>query len=307
MQNLQNIKLTDNYQRLSYRNCLNDHIVSVLDVASEKTESNVLKDKDIVFSKKLYNECLYTIYDNNVLQNDEQRKRELKSIKQSLYSTLIKKLGRFFDINDKVLIEAIDFTISNYMDWFKYKDVLTLNPWSFSNNVLTENHLLYSFTDNIDDYKHLLKKNKKESELTKQLTIGLVAKGSRQDYTQSYIKDVFALRNLLLNLLDEQNRDSKNPIKINNIIAEFRRLDVSKIDLSDTHIRSWIVSPLKKFAKLGSNKTGYFIIRNEEDLYESYISHYKNYTGFYKTLERHKNFAESSSYFLRDFNRHNDL
>lgn len=273
MQFSQNIVLTDNYKGLSYRNSLNDHIVSVLDVAAEKLDNNVLKDTNLVFSKRLYNECLATIYENNIIQIDSQQKAEFKAIKKVLYSTFIEKLGNFFDINDNVLIETIDFTVCNYMDWFKYKDTLHINPWTYSNNILTEGHLLYSFTDNIDDYRHLLKKNIKESELTRQLTIGVLAKGNRKDYAQSYVKDIYGLRNLLLNLLGDKNHDRNDPLRIKDIISEFRKMGVSKIDLSDNHIKSWIVYPLKKFAKLGSNKTGYFIIRNEEDLYESYMSH----------------------------------
>lgn len=308
MEILQDIILTDNYQKLSYRDNLNDHIVSVLDVASEKIDTDVLTNKDLVFSKRLYNECLVTIYENTTLQLDEQQKIALKTVKQQLYLTFIEKLGTFFNINDNLLIETMDFTVSNYMDCLKYKDVLSYNnPWTYSNNILTQNHLLYSFTDNIDDYKHLLKKNKKESELTKQLTIGVLAKGSREDYTQSYVKDVYALRNLLLNFLDEKNHDRRAPIKLKDIISEFRKMAITENDLSDSHIKSWIVYPLKKFAKLGSNKIGYFIIRSEEDLYESYLSHYNNFTGFYKTLERHKNFAKNSEYILRDFDRHNPL
>jgi hypothetical protein len=172
---------------------------------------------------------------------------------------------------------------------------------------LINNNLLYSFTDNKDEYKHLLKKNKKESELSKNLTIGVLGKGHRKDYSHSYIKDIYALRNLLLNLLDEKNCDRTNPLKINDLITNFRSLNISETDLTDNNIRNWIVQPLKRFTKLGSNKDGYFIIRNEEDLFESYKSHYNNYMGFYKTLERHKRFAESSSYENNNFDEHNDI
>lgn len=304
-----NIILTESYQALSYKNSLNDHIVSVLDYASGKNESKVLKSPDLKFSKQLYWECLNTIYQNNPIERDDYAKEQNRSLKQSIYKKIIGSLGQFFKINDVLLIEAIDFTINNYLDNYTYCNVLgSNNPFSFANNVFEKNNLLYSFTDNKDEYSHLLKKNRKESELSKKLTIGVLGKGRREDYSQAYIKDIYALRNLLINLLDENNHDSRNPLKINDLSKKFRDLGVSENDLTDSNIKNWIVQPLKKFTKLGSNQYGYFIIRSEEDLFESYKSHYKNFAGFYNTLERHKSFAESmKSSNIRDFDKHNEI
>ncbi len=304
----QDILLTENYQKLSDKNHINDHITAVLDFAAEGTDATILKDNHLKFSKNLYWECIDSIYQKSQIIITDEDKVYNRKLKQNLYKDIINKLGGYFDYKDEVLIETIDFTVSNYIDNEIYKDILgTNNPWSFSNNILMTNNLLYSFTDNTDDYKHLLRKNRKESELTRNLTIGVVAKGHRKDYTQSYIKDIFALRNLLINLLDEKNHDRTNPLKISDIIKSFRELNVLEDDLTDNNIKSWIVRPLKKFTKLGSNKDGYFIIRNEEDLFESYKSHYNNFKGFYKTLERHKMFALNSKFDFNDFDKHNDL
>lgn len=304
----QDILLTENYQKLSYKNHINDHITAVLDFAAEGTDATILKDNHLKFSKNLYWECIDSIYQKSQIIITDEDKVYNRKLKQNLYKDIINKLGGYFDYKDEVLIETIDFTVSNYIDNEIYKDILgTNNPWSFSNNILMTNNLLYSFTDNTDDYKHLLRKNRKESELTRNLTIGVVAKGHRKDYIQSYIKDIFALRNLLINLLDEKNHDRTNPLKISDIIKSFRELNVLEDDLTDNNIKSWIVRPLKKFTKLGSNKDGYFIIRNEEDLFESYKSHFNNFKGFYKTLERHKMFALTSKFDFNDFDKHNDL
>lgn len=305
----QKIILTENYQTQSYKNSINDHIISVLDYASSKSENKVLKSTDLKFSKQLYWESLNTIYQNNPIEVDEQSKLANRELKQNLYKKIIRELDKYFNINDLLLIESIDFTISNYMDNYKYCNVFgASNPFSFANNVFEKNNLLYSFTDNKDEYSHLIKKNKKESELTKNLTIGVLAKGHREDYSQAYIKDIYALRNLLLNLLEQDNHDSRNPLKINELCTKFRNLNVSESDLTDSNIKNWIVQPLKRFTKLGSNQYGYFIIKTEEDLYESYKSHYKNFIGFYNTLERHKNFAESmSSTNLNDFDIHKEI
>jgi hypothetical protein len=59
------ILLTDSYNKLSYRDDFNNHIVSVLDFAFENTDSEVLKNKDLKFSNDLYWECLNCIYDKN--------------------------------------------------------------------------------------------------------------------------------------------------------------------------------------------------------------------------------------------------
>jgi hypothetical protein len=303
----QDIFLADNYNRSSlYKNNLNEHIVSVLDFAAENTDSTVFKDKDLKFSKTLYWECLSVIYEKNPIIRTDSEKESNRILEQNLYINVINKLGKFFNPNDELLLETIDFTISNYIDNINYEKILEAsNPWCFTNDILVKEHLLYSFTDNKEDYSHL--KNKKESELSKNLTIGVLAKGHKKEFCHSYIRDIYALRKLFLNLLDENSNDSFNPLKITDIIKNFRRLNISEIDLTDNNIKNWIVKPLKKSIKIGSNKNGYFIIRNEDDLHESYISHYNNFKGFYKTLERHQKISKSYQDLANDFNLHSEI
>ncbi len=305
--NFENIKLTDSYRMTSsYKNNLNDHIVSVLDYASENTNSKIFKDVNLKFSKTLYWQCLAVIYEKNPIQKNEIEKEANRVLEQKLYIDVINKLGEFFDSNDELLLETIDFTISNYIDNLDYENILeNTNPWSFTNDILIKENLLYSFTDNKEDYDHF--KNKKESELSKNLTIGVLAKGHKKEYSHSYIRDIYALRKLFLNLLDEENYDSLKPLKINDIIKNFRKLNISENDLTDGNIKNWIVKPLKKSIKIGSNKNGYFIIRNEDDLHESYISHLSNFKGFYKTLERHQKISKSFEDALNEFNLHNEI
>ncbi|MCS3868782.1 hypothetical protein J3D55_001698 [Chryseobacterium ginsenosidimutans] len=308
LQEFNEITLTDSYNKLSYKNDINNHIISVLDIALENTESEILKAQDFKFSKRLYWECISIIYENNPIIRTEEEKENDRVIEQNLYRQVINKLDTFFDKNDQVLLETMDFTISNFIDNRHYSDKLSINPWNFTDKIFIENNLLYSFTDNRDEYDHLLKNKRKESELSRYATIGVLGKGHRKDYAQSYIKDIYALRTLFLNLLDENNYDSRKPIKINEIFKQFRDLGILKTDLSDSNIRYWIVKPLKDSIKIGSNKNGFFIIRNEEDLNESYKSHYRNFIGFYKTLEKHK--RKSSQEFENsdtNLNKHNDF
>lgn len=308
LNNFNDISLTDSYNKLSYKNDFNNHIVSVLDFAFEYTGSEVFGNKDLKFSRTLYWECLNTIYEKHPIIRNEEEQEENRLFEQNLYINIIEKLEDFFDEKDDLLLEAIDFTVSNYSDWINYQKKLDFNPWTYSNKIFLEDNLLYTFTDNKDEYSHLLKNKKKESELSKYLTIGVLGKGHRKDYAQQYIKDVYALRTLLLNLMDENNNDCTKPIKIGEIIKLFRDLGVSVTDLSDSNIKYWIVRPLKYRTKIGSNKNGYFIIRSLNDLAESYKSHYKNFLGFHNTLERHKlraihEFSDESI----NYNKHNDL
>lgn len=288
LQEFNEITLTDSYNKLSYKTDINNHIISVLDIALENTDSEVLRDKDFKFSKRLYWECISIIYEKNPIILTDEEKENDRIIEQNLYREVINKLNNFFDEKDEILLETIDFTISNFLDNLRYHGKLLTSPWDYTDKIFLENNLLYSFTDNRDEYDHLLKNKKKESELSRYATIGVLGKGHRKDYAQSYIKDIYALRTLLINLLDESNFDSRKPITITQIIRSFRDLGILKTDLSDSNIKYWIVKPLKDSIKIGSNKNGYFIIRSEEDLHESYKSHFQNFVGFYKTLEKHK-------------------
>lgn len=302
------ILLTEKYTQLSYKNDFSNHIVSVLDFAYENSGSEVFNDKELKFSRPLYWECLNTIYEKHPIVRTEEESEQNRLFEQKLYINIIEKLGDFFDEKEDLLLESIDFTISNYMDNINYSSKLDHNPWNYSNKIFTEDNLLYTFTDNKDEYSHLLKKEKKESEVSRYLTIGVLGKGHKKGYAQSYIKDVYALRKLFLNLLDENNHDCRKPIKISEIIKQFRDLGVSLTDLSDSNIIYWIVKPLKNRTKIGSNKNGYFLIRSSEDLAESYKSHLKNFIGFYKTLQKHKDLAVQEFLdFDADFNKHNDL
>lgn len=303
------ISLTNSYNKLSYRNDFNNHIVSVLDFAFENTGSEVLKDKELKFSKSLYWECINSIYENNPIIRNEEEKEDNRLFEQRLYVNIIEKLDGFFDEKDDLLLESIDFTISNYTDNINYGEKLDFNPWSYSNKIFTEDNLLYTFTDNKDEYKHLLKHKKKESEISKYLTIGVLGKGQRKDYAQSYIKDIYALRTLFLDMLENNKHNSSNPLKLYDIIKQFRDLGISKEDLTDSNIKYWIIKPLKNRVKIGSNKHGYFIIQTEDDLYESYRSHLKNFVGFFNTLEKHKRHSISTFLALGDdkFREHNNL
>jgi hypothetical protein len=307
MNTFENIQLTKSYKNASYKSMLGNHLTSVLDLVLGDSNEIQTSDKSFKFSNGLYWECIEQIYEKNFDKISEELEEKLIIQKASLYEMIISKLGTFYEENDLLLMKSIDFTVSNYFDNILFKNILSEeNPWSYCDKIFTEKHLLYSFSDNRDEYNSISRNKSKESELSKDLTIGVLRKGFRSDYGVGYIKDNFALRKLFLDILDEDNYDSNNPIKLNEIYKLFRStLEISEEDLPDNGIRNWILKPLKSITKIGSSKEGYFIIRNEDDLYMSYRSHYQNYLGFYETLEKHRKYSEklNTSYADR-FNKH---
>lgn len=295
---LENIELTKSYKGSSYKSMLGNHLTSVLDLVLGDSCEFQTSDKNFKFSNRLYWECVEQIHDKYFdmiqLKVSDESENELFSQKINLYETIIDRLGVFYNDTDLLLMKSIDFTVNNYFDNILYREILSEeNPWSYCDKIFTENHLLYSFSDNKDEYSEILRNRNKESELSKDLTIGVLRKGARTDFGVGYIKDNFALRKLFLEILDERNHNSYNPIKLNEIYNLFRNtLCISLEDLPDNGIKYWILKPLKNITKIGSNKEGYFIIRDENDLHVSYWSHYQNYLGFFQTLEKHRKYSE---------------
>ena len=294
MTQFDDIELSTTYRGSSYKTMLGDHLTSVLDLVFDEVDENQTVDKNFKFSTRLYWECIEQIHDKNFNTISEEIEDKLSTQKLVLYKKILSKLGIYFREDDVLLSRSIDFTVNNYFENIIFTEVLPeINPWKYCDKIFTESHLLYSFSDNKDEYKGMLRQNYKESELSKELTIGVLRKGARSEFGIGYIKDNFAIRKLFLDILDEKNHNSKKPIKIIDIFELFRiDLGISVEDLSDNNISNWILKPLKKITKVGSNKEGYFIIRDEDDLYRSYWSHYKNYLGFYDTLERHRKYSE---------------
>lgn len=217
---------------------------------------------------------------------------------------MIDQLGEYFSFNDSYLMRSLGFTVSNYVDNLKYKDILKeYNPFKLSNEVLSQKGLIYMFSDYLDE--SVIKKNYKgESELVRDLQIGVISKCKKEELSIRYIKDNFGYRTILLNILKDEGRNRLNPIKKMDIIEKLRIMGVKELDLTDNEIINWIIKPLKNSLKLGSNKLGYFVIIDEEDLHASYMSHYQNYLGFRTTLEKHKLLSEYNLYIEEDFNLH---
>ncbi len=290
---LTNIELATSYTSKSYKRLLGDHLTSVLDYALSDHEQNKITLK---FSNDLYWECINKIHESYYNQISNKLTSETEDLlfenKRTLTKSIIRSLGTFYDKNDINLVKSIDFTVNNHFDNTVFNSInIELNPWQNCDKIFTDSHLLYSFSEDKDEYKKLLRG--RESELSKDATIGVLRKGAKYDFGVGYIRDSYKLRRVFLDILDEENRNHTKPIKKNDIFKLFRdRLSIPNEDLSNNNIFNWIIKPLKDNIKIGSNKGGYFIINSPEDLLHSYDSHYHNYLGYFNTLNKHASIAE---------------
>lgn len=298
---ISNISLGDSYKNINIKKYLGDHVTSVFDYVSNVIENKDILNHETKFSERLYWECIGQVYMNNDYDSDI----DYFEIENILYNKLISELGGFFDRKDKYLCKSIDFTVSNYIDNIKYRDSLgEFNPFSYNIDLLNERKVLYTFTEDLDDLKKYFKISKESIE-TKNLNIGIIGKCKKDKPLLNYMKDNFGLRNLLLNVLKDKNSYSNNPVTYTDIIKIFRIRGIEESVLSDNDIRNWIIIPLKKLLYIGSNTAGYFLINTEEDLLNSYQSHYKTYRGYFKTLERHKDIAYNLGFSIEEFDLHN--
>ncbi|WP_313094065.1 hypothetical protein [Empedobacter sp.] len=300
--NISDIILKDKYAHAFMKEKLSDHITTIFDYTSIRHSEINLIDKDFKFSDKLYWECITDIYDTNPI--DASLDDYFYEIESDLYSKLVDQLGEYFNIKDPYIMKTLGFTISNFIDNLKYKDILKeYNPFKLTNEILFKKGILYMLTENVDE-SYIRRSNYKESELIKNLEIGVISKCKKDDISVRYIKDNFGYRAVLLNLLKDNNNNRSNPIKKHEIIKLFRNLGVDELSLKDSEINNWIIRPLKTSLKIGSNNSGYFVINDLEDLHTSYMSHYQNYLGFKATLDKHKMLAEYIKEDISEFEYH---
>ncbi|MCV9931803.1 hypothetical protein OIU80_05860 [Flavobacterium sp. LS1R47] len=296
-QNINNIKLKDNYKTRLFKDKINDHISNVFYLASTYDEN--IKD---LFSKEF--RILNYHYSCDLIKENSSEYTEyvsshtdfINELEINLFNNIKSLLGKNFSYEDKNLLTLIDTTIENYSENYVYQNIQKLNnnnninPFQSSANILIEDQLLFDFCEFNEEYSEFKKIKKNESQLIANKNISILTKCNNENFNYSEVRDTFYYKELILNELDSKKRNSSNPIKLTDIFDYFRELGVPKEELSNSNILNWIVKPLKRYSKLGSNKEGYFIILDENDLQESYISHLSRYNGYFNTLERHRLF-----------------
>ena len=294
----ENVNLAENYRNKGYERNFSDHINLLVETSFTLNSSSVFSGNDFKLTNDLYWRTEGYILDQlDDIPNDDPILDELDNIEDYLQETIKSKLGRFYD-DSFMLRKMIDISVHNYLNNLKFENFTRAdefkNPWESAKNILLENHLIHTFSDEINDFKSYgLKLNDRESSIIKASFIGILGKGYQRNYATGYIRDLVALREALYQDLDDNSHTSSKPIKAEQIIDKIRFLGIQPDELSDSQIRSFIIWPLKYNNRLGSNKEGYFIIKNYGDLRISYTSHFENFKGYYRTLERHRKLSKT--------------
>lgn len=300
---LNKLSLNDNYKSYGIiKDRINDHISNVIYLAS--TYDNKVKDlfsNEFSFSNYEFSCDLIKENTNGYSSYIDQYDDRINLFEEQLYKKLKADLGSYFDYNDKFLMKLLDNTIDKYVEDLIFKNLdkndlssasdsssSVSNPFLSAGEILSSERMLFDFDDYSIEYSDFSKKKKNESSIIEGKKISVLTKCNNKKYNYTEIRDTFFFRNLIIEELTSRNRDCSNPIERKEIFSYFRNLGVSQEQLSDSNIYNWIIKPLKKYSKLGSNRKGYFVILNHEDLLESYRSHLNTYRGFYKTLENHR-------------------
>ena len=314
---IQTFKLRSGYKELDkklMKDSINDHIELIFSMSNSvgsRSNTNLAKFSTIAYNEMLDKICYEEI---STFEVYEGLYDTFKALKLELYKKIIDSLAKNYQSDNLLMLRTIDLTIDNVIrnEVFKELNVNSelaiKNPWEISQKILNNLNVLYYFSDDLTYYEENLRKvkNKKESEVSSKLRIGVYAKGNNKNFSNDSIRDTFALKNLLIDQLESQNRNCSNPIKSKDIVSFFRDdLAINELELTDSNIRNWIIKPLKNNVSLGSNKNGYFVIIDENDLNESYKSHYNNYIGYINTLERHKSLAKLNSWDSEGLSMHN--
>lgn len=311
--NIDNINLTENYRDKAFTRNFNFHLDSLIQTSIELTgeDNSVFKSSNIKMTNSLYWQTEASILEELDDVTDDFVLDELDNLEDLLRDKIISSLGKNYD-KSSIQNKMIDVSVHNVLMSVKYnyfsKSPSFLNPWEFSKNILFDNSILHTFTNNVEElFGFGLKLNDKESLITKYNRIGILGKGNKKDYATGYVRDLMSLRNTLFNLLETEGYNSSKPIKITKICEKIRHLGIDATELSDSNIKNWLVGALKRSNKLGSCREGYFVINDCLDLQVSYESHLENLKGYYRTLEKHKKISEKFSCSDFDFDEHNDF
>ncbi len=295
---LDNFEFSESYRAKAYVRNFNSHMDSLMETCSVLHALPINEDQKFKFTNSVYWECEALVLEKLDDVTDQSIIDALANLEDRLYSTLIDNLGTFYrNGNVSWINKMLDMTINNILLGVKFEYFSQSknyqNPWTDAIDILLENHLIYTFSDDVYELKDLgLKIDSKESTLVSDKLIGVAGKGYKKEFATGYFRDLTALRNTLYNLLESGSNNSSNPLKREKIVEEVRSLGITDNELTDSNIQNWLINPLKRSNRIGSNKDGYFAIKDAQDLLTSYNSHLENFMGFYRTLERHKRLGQ---------------
>lgn len=292
------ISLTDSYRSKKFTRNFDKHLSSIIDTAlllADDSEGSILGNNDIRFTDKIYWESeayilekLDTVTDINVLN-------ELSNLEDILYDRIKSSLGHTYN-SSEALNMMIDNSVHDTLlalkfNFFESKDDF-FNPWEDAMKILAEDQVLYTFSTNIDKLNSFgFRVRSNESTDISDKKINIIAKGNRSDYSYGYVRDLFGLRNTIIEILDSDNSYGNSATKADKIIATLRDMGIGEREMTDNNIKSWLITPLKRANRIGSDKEGYFLLKNCSDVKISYNSHFENFKGYFRTLENHRKLA----------------
>ena len=307
------LELTDNYRSKSSKKKFNTHLDDLVNTAIvlNNNEKFVLKDPSFQLDIHAYWEIESYILEKTDTSTD-QDETILDNLEDYLRDTFKKSLGQYYD-NSPELADVMNFStdqtilscrFDNIKDNYKYK-----NPWESCKSIIYQNALLFNFHTDLDYLMSFGKSqiNPKESKEIANQRLGLVTKGRRKKFNTILFRDIFGLRNTVLNHITEKAPDSSQPITKKDLINILRKQGISELEISNNQVYSWLIRPLKSQGSIGSNKGGYFRINTCNDLLQTYNSHLENFKGYLRTLETYNALATRKGCNSSDFEQHLNL
>lgn len=293
----ENISLTESYRSKQFTKNFDRHLTTLIDttilLAGDK--STVLSNDDVYITDKLYWEAegyilekLDTITDSGIL-------RDFGNLEDVLYDRIKHSLGDDYN-NSEALNLMIDNSVHDTLlalkfNFFERKDDF-FNPWEDAKNILLDNQVLYTFSNDMEKLNSLgFKIDSNDSADIIDKKINIIGKGKRPDYSYGFVRDLIGLRNTVIQILDEDNSYGNSATKADEIISKLRGMGVLNTELTDSNIKTWLIAPLKRNNRIGSDKEGYFLLKDCHDVKTSYLSHFENFKGYFRTLENHRKLA----------------
>jgi hypothetical protein len=295
------IRLTEKYLGKQYKNHFNDHLISLTEVSLMLNDDPnfILKKPRLKMTERLYYEIEGYVLEKLDDVEQEEDLVKIDELKTKTSDKVRQELGRFYR-DDSEINSIIDYSVEGFVLSTKFELMSNpnnlINPWGPSKNILLKDNILHKFStdmDYISDMGTKKQNSENQSEILKNTKIGVIGKGKKDGFTTAILNDMSGMRNLILNLMESLAPNSGSPINANRIVVELRKAGVTELDMTDSQIRAWLIYPLKRMSKIGSNKEGYFLFENCNDIEVSYFSHFENFKGFMNTLENHRNYALS--------------
>lgn len=291
------ISLTDSYRSKKFTKNFDKHLMTLVDttITLAGEYKTILSDDNISITDKLYWESEGYILEKLDTVNNRQILDDFNNLEDILYDRIKNSLGN--DYNDS---EALNLMIDNSVhdvllalkfNFFERKNEFS-NPWEDAKNILFHNKVLHTFSNDLEKLNAFgFKIESSDSADIIDKKINIIGKGKRSDYNYGFVRDLVGLRNTVIQILDEDNSFGSSATKAEAIILKLRNMGVLDIELSDNNIKSWLIAPLKRANRIGSDKEGYFLLKNCNDIKISYNSHFENFKGYYRTLENHRKLA----------------